>query len=80
VFDKFRAPFERAGHTVIAVDLPGHEAGARRGAVTGLSMSDYARAVAATCEGLGEPADPDRPLPGRLGGPASPPPARRSTR
>lgn len=55
VFDKFRAPFEKAGHSVIAVDLPGHEAGARRGAVTGLSMGDYARAVAAACEGLGEP-------------------------
>ncbi len=55
IFDQFRQPFEAAGHEVIALDLPGHEAGARPGAVTGLSMSDYARAVATACAALDEP-------------------------
>jgi pimeloyl-ACP methyl ester carboxylesterase len=50
VFDAFRAPFEAAGHKVIAPDLPGHEPDARAGAVTGKSMSDYARAVAQVCD------------------------------
>jgi pimeloyl-ACP methyl ester carboxylesterase len=50
VFDRFRAPFEAAGHLVTALNLPGHEPGARPGAVAGLSMSDYARAVAGVCE------------------------------
>ncbi len=44
-FEQFRLPFEAAGFEVIAPDLPGHESGARRGAVTGQSMADYARVV-----------------------------------
>src|SRR5262245_58541371 len=55
VWDRFRAPFEAAGHAVTALDLPGHEPGARAGAVTGLSMSDYARAVAEACRAQPEP-------------------------
>jgi pimeloyl-ACP methyl ester carboxylesterase len=55
VFDAFRAPFEAAGHAVTALDLPGHETGARAGAVAGLSMSDYAKAVAKACAEQPEP-------------------------
>jgi len=44
VFEEFRAPFEAAGHAVFTPDLPGH-AGARP-SVAGLSMGDYAKAIA----------------------------------
>ena len=44
-FERFRIPFEAAGHPVTALDLPGHAADAPRGSVTGTSMSVYARAV-----------------------------------
>ncbi len=50
VFDAFREPFEALGHAVLTPDLPGHEPGARSGAVAGLSMSDYAKAIAQLCE------------------------------
>ncbi len=51
VFDAFRAPFEAAGHSVVAPDLPG------RGdeAVAGLSMADYARAVRETVAAMAAP-------------------------
>jgi pimeloyl-ACP methyl ester carboxylesterase len=55
IFDQFRQPFEAAGHTVLALDLPGHQPKARPGAVTGVSMSDYARAVSQACAALDEP-------------------------
>ena len=48
-FDAFRAPFEAAGHLVVAPDLPGHGAGGGIGAVVGRSMSDYAKAVTGVC-------------------------------
>lgn len=49
-FDAFRAPFEAAGHTVLAPDLIGHDGA---GGVSGVSMTDYARQIArlaADCE------------------------------
>ena len=46
-FDGFAAPFRAAGHAVSAPDLPGHAAGLPREAAAGLSMADYAAAVAA---------------------------------
>jgi len=45
-FDGFAAPFRAAGHAVSAPDLPGHAAGQAREAAAGLSMADYAAAVA----------------------------------
>jgi pimeloyl-ACP methyl ester carboxylesterase len=44
-FERFRQPFEAAGHGVTALDLPGHATDAPRGAVTGTSMSTNAKAV-----------------------------------
>ena len=49
VFNDFREPFERAGHPVLAPDLPGHEAGAPAFATVGLSMRDYAAAITDVC-------------------------------
>ncbi len=43
-FDAFRAPFEAAGHRVLTPDLIGHDG---KTAVSGVSMSDYARQIAA---------------------------------
>lgn len=51
-FERFRRPFEAAGHAVSALDLPGHAPGQ---SVTGLSMSDYARAVIEACRAQPEP-------------------------
>jgi pimeloyl-ACP methyl ester carboxylesterase len=45
-FEAFRAPFEAAGHGVLAPDLRGHAAGQPRQAVIGLSMKDYAADIA----------------------------------
>jgi pimeloyl-ACP methyl ester carboxylesterase len=42
-FDAFRAPFEAAGHRVLTPDLIGHDG---KTAVSGVSMSDYARQIA----------------------------------
>lgn len=53
-FEAFRVPFEAAGWTVLAPDLPGHGEG---GSVAGLSMSDYARSLVRFCADL-----PERPV------------------
>lgn len=52
VFDAFRKPFEAAGHTVLTPNLPGHAPGED---VAGLSMTVYARALAALCAEQSEP-------------------------
>ena len=52
VFDRFRAPFEARGWTVLAPDLPGRGSG---GSAAGLSMSDYADTVVKLCDALPEP-------------------------
>jgi pimeloyl-ACP methyl ester carboxylesterase len=54
-FEDFRKPFEQAEHSVVAPDLPGHGIGGARGAVAGLSMSDYVRAVRRVIEAQAEP-------------------------
>jgi pimeloyl-ACP methyl ester carboxylesterase len=54
VFERFREPFEAAGHRVLTPDLPAHEPRAR-GPVAGLSMTDYARHVADICEACETP-------------------------
>lgn len=55
VWDRFAAPFRAAGHAVIAPDLPGHAADAPVDATLGLSMSDYAGALAAAAAALPAP-------------------------
>lgn len=51
-FDAFRAPFETAGHAVLAPDLIGHDGGQ---AVAGVSMTDYARQIVRLIETCEEP-------------------------
>jgi len=46
VFDRFRAPFEAAGHVVLTPNLRGHGASEPPSAVVGVSMADYARDIA----------------------------------
>jgi pimeloyl-ACP methyl ester carboxylesterase len=46
-FERFREPFDALGHAVVAPDLPGHDTSGGRAPVAGLSMSDYAQAMAA---------------------------------
>jgi len=52
VFERFRAPFEAAGHEVLTPDLPGHAPG---GSVAGKSMRDYADHIARLCREASEP-------------------------
>lgn len=53
VFERFREPFEAAGHAVLTLDLPSHGEGGR--SVANLTMIDYARAVADACAACPEP-------------------------
>jgi pimeloyl-ACP methyl ester carboxylesterase len=46
VFERFRTPFDAAGHVVLTPDLRGHGAGDPPTAVVGVSMADYARDIA----------------------------------
>jgi pimeloyl-ACP methyl ester carboxylesterase len=55
VWDAFAQPFAAAGHAVSAPDLPGHSTDATRAFVGGLSMSDYAKAIAAHAADLPAP-------------------------
>ncbi len=55
VFERFRQPFEAAGHEVLAPDLKGHAPGSSRGAAAGVSMSDYARQISDLCNACDEP-------------------------
>lgn len=50
MYERFKVPFEQAGHGVVTPDLPG-----RREGVAGLSMSDYARSIAKVCAAQSEP-------------------------
>jgi len=51
-FERFKKPFEAAGHRCLTPNLPGHGAGER---VTGLSMTDYAAAIAGLVAASDEP-------------------------
>jgi pimeloyl-ACP methyl ester carboxylesterase len=53
VFERFREPFEAAGHAVLTPDLPGHTPGGASPA--GQSMRDYAGHIAGLCKAAAEP-------------------------
>lgn len=54
-FEAFRQPFEAAGLRVLTPDLPGHGPDEPAPSVAGLSMSDYARDIAALCAAQAQP-------------------------
>ncbi|HEY3695227.1 alpha/beta hydrolase [Phenylobacterium sp.] len=54
-FEDFAPPFLAAGHAVLRPDLPGHRAEDGPDAVSGLSMADYVREIAALCARQVEP-------------------------
>jgi pimeloyl-ACP methyl ester carboxylesterase len=54
-FDDFRKPFEARGDRVLVPDLRGHAASDGASGVIGVSMTDYARDIAALCDSLAEP-------------------------
>ena len=53
-FERFREPFEAAGHRVLAPDLRGHGAD-QKPDVVGVSMTDYATDIAALCAAQPKP-------------------------
>jgi pimeloyl-ACP methyl ester carboxylesterase len=55
VWDHFAEPFRAAGHVVAAPDLPAHGPDAEPDAVLGLSMADYAGAIAAAAAAMPAP-------------------------
>jgi pimeloyl-ACP methyl ester carboxylesterase len=54
-FERFRLPFEAAGHPCLTPDLRGHAVNGRGGAVVGLSMGDYSRDLKALIQAQPEP-------------------------
>lgn len=52
-FDRFKAPFEAAGHACLTPDLPGRGPGS--GGVAGQSMTDYASFIARLIDGCETP-------------------------
>jgi pimeloyl-ACP methyl ester carboxylesterase len=54
-FERFRTPFEAAGYECLTPDLRGHGADQGRGPVTGVSMTDYAKDIAALIQAQAEP-------------------------
>ena len=54
-FERFRTPFQAAGHRVLTPDLRGHGAHEPHEAVIGLSVSDYADDIVALCRNLEAP-------------------------
>ena len=55
VFDRFKAPFERAGHACLTPDLPGHGSGEGAAGVCGQSMAHYASAIVEVIDACAEP-------------------------
>ncbi len=55
VFERFRGPFEAAGHAVLTPDLRGHGPGEPSSAVVGVSMADYVRDMVALARDQPEP-------------------------
>ena len=51
-FERFRTPFEAAGHHVLTPDLRGHGAGQAPEDVVGVSVRDYADDIATLCGSL----------------------------
>src|SRR5271155_2338998 len=54
-FEAFARPFIQAGHAVSLPDLPGHGNAGAAQSVGGLSMSDYADAIAGAIRAQPEP-------------------------
>ena len=55
VFDRFKAPFEAAGHACLTPDLPGHGTGEDTSGVCGQSMAHYAGAIVELIDACAEP-------------------------
>lgn len=55
VFDRFKTPFEAAGHACLTPDLPGHGPQASAAAVCGKSMGDYAAHIVELIDSCSQP-------------------------